>query len=364
MAKKRRQYKTGSIREVNGRFYLRYYDSDGKQQFEKAGTDRTAAETLLRQRTGELAAGVMPVKAGSKVTVADCLALGLVDHERRGKETKIQKMRMDGILVPAIGWIKAASLTWEQCWAYIKGRQADGIKNSTINRDLSQLRCALKLAASPQYGLIPKAPKVPTLDEGDNVRTGFLTPAEYRRMMDELPDYLRPLLCVGYYTGLRRGTLLSLRLDQVDLDGGLLWVSRSQVKNRKSQTSPILDGEMRFFCEAAVERNKKFLFERKGRPIKNFKTAWENARVRADLPELLFHDLRRAAVRDWLSTDGIGPSTAMAISGHKTASILERYNILDAVTSQRAAKLRTSEIVPVDDKLRTNQGQGRKKTVS
>jgi tRNA(Ile2) C34 agmatinyltransferase TiaS len=54
----------------------------------------------------------------------------------------------------------------------------------------------------------------------------------------------------------------------------------------------------------------------------------------------IFHDLRRSAIRN-MTKAGVQRHVAMSISGHKTESMFERYNIRD-VTDQRAALRSTS----------------------
>ena len=80
----------------------------------------------------------------------------------------------------------------------------------------------------------------------------------------------------------------------------------------------------------------EFIFQRgDGLPVGDFKKSWKTAVEKACVGNLLFHDLRRSAVRDLIRA-GVSQSVAMKISGHSTAAIFQRYDIVVADDMKQA----------------------------
>ena len=140
--------------------------------------------------------------------------------------------------------------------------------------------------------------------------------------------------------------ILSLEWRQVDFGAGEIRLDPGRTKNGEGRTFPMAR-ELRELLEQQraitedLQRHLKIVcrhvFHRSGRPIKSFRVVFRTACTEAGCPGRVLHDFRRTAVRN-LVRAGIPERVAMQMTGHKTRSVFERYDIVSAGDLRDAAK--------------------------
>lgn len=168
-------------------------------------------------------------------------------------------------------------------------------------------------------------------------------------MRNALLEYFKPVATFAYYTGWRKQEILTLRWNQVDLNARTVRLKPGTTKNDKGRLM-ILDGELLETVKAQWERRKvaeipgqsptllcPFVFHRNGNAIRDFRDSWVAACKAAGLTGRLFHDFRRTAVRNMVRA-GVHERLAMSLSGHKTRSVFDRYNIVSEDDLKDAAR--------------------------
>lgn len=103
-------------------------------------------------------------------------------------------------------------------------------------------------------------------------------------------------------------------------------------------------------CDASCPNCLTVFFRDGEKPIQDFRESWDIAFEQAGIPKKLLHDMRLTGVRN-LVRAGVPEAVAMRISGHKTRSAFERYNIVNEADLIEAAKRLAHYTAPIGPKL-------------
>ena len=346
----------GRIYKRGQSWWIQYYGQG--QLFRESSHShlKSAAISLLKLREGEVGHGRVPALKAEKTTFAELAALYLQDYQINGRKTCGRAKELTDRLRESFGRFRACRMTSEHIRAYIARRQSGGIANGTINRELAALKRMFRLASQQTPPLVARAPHIPHLHE-NNVRQGFFTEEEYKLLRAVLPDYVKVPLILAYWTGMRAGEILKLQWGQVDLERGLLRLEPGTTKNNRGRLIPLVNE----VTEALWQWKQRMLLpypscpwvcHYRGKRLLAVPTkSWKKACERVGLKGKLFHDLRRTAVRNMVRA-GITEGVAMAITGHRTRSVFDRYNIvseIDVIQAKERINLRSSQQLAIDD---------------
>jgi len=223
----------GSIYLRNGWWWCNYVAGGVRRRESCKTKNRDEALAFLHRRQGKLASG--EYLTPDRTRISDLFQLLLEDYDVRGvAQAYISTLKIKSIINPAIGDIKAAKLTITsaQVKQYIHQRLKN-VKPSTVSRELGLLHRAFQLGYQQDPLLVGRAPFFPKLAEWEPLK-GFLKPEHYRNLLAELPQELKLLFVIAYHVGLRKGALLRIKWDQVDLACSCIWMQGKKA-NRKPE---------------------------------------------------------------------------------------------------------------------------------
>ena len=212
-----------------------------------------------------------------------------------------------------------------------------------MNRELTALTRAFSLAL--QSGKLLAKPHTPMLRES-NARSGFFEREQFDAVVNRLPAEVQPVIRFAYVTGWRIDSeVLPLEWRQVDFSAGEVRLDAGTTKNDEGRVFPFtaeLRAVLEEQCTAADALARAgvicpWVFHRDGKRIRRFEKVWKPACRAAGCPGRIPHDLRRTAVRN-LVRAGVPERVAMQMTGHKTRSVFERYNIVSDGDLRAAAR--------------------------
>jgi integrase len=334
-------------RKESKAYWIAFY-RNGKEIRESAKTESLKqAEKYLRERIAEVrmeARGlhIFIGTAQNRVRINDLLDALVRDHEIRGKATKKFHSHLKPVR-SVFGDMLAVNVMEETIDHVIADWQRERRSPGTINRELGMLGQAYRLAVSRKK--LTAAPIIRQLP-ATMPRQGFFERNEFDSVIQHLPPVLADFSMFGFLTGWRKGEIASLRWEDVDLKGQIIRLRSENSKNGEPRIMG-LEGKLleviqrrEAFRETITDQGVKVhahIFHQDGKPIGEFRRAWLAACKKAKVDGKLFHDLRRTAVRNMIRA-GVSEGVAMKISGHKTRSIFDRYNVVSEKDLVEAAQ--------------------------
>lgn len=235
-----------------------------------------------------------------------------------------------------------------------------GLSDSYIDQQITVAKTMCKKAIDNEKigpGVLSVFNRVKRLlKKHSDVRDVILSPRQYDRLMGVLPYHLKPIVATAYYTGMRRGEILSLNWESVDLVAKTITLEAAATKDRERRVIPICK-ELYLILKdipRALHTGRVFLY--RGQPVANTKKAFQGACGRADIPYgrkikggITFHDLRHTFNTN-MRRAGVPESVIMRITGHSTRAMFDRYDTVDQADMKNAVN-RMSQFLNVDQNV-------------
>lgn len=345
-------------------WHARFYDAQGRKISMTTGsTIKQEAEAFLQKQIADMRRGLAPAADMRRITYSDLRAGLLASYVEKGN--KSLRTRADGeetiIGLPQLDTFfqysdknpgpSVLQIGTDTARAFVKQRLADGAGAAVINNSLSALRRMLKIAY--EDGKTQGVPIIHLL-KPPPARRGFLELEDFNTLLAMLPTHLQPLICFLYYCGVRVGEARQVEWPQVDVERRQIRLEDDQTKTGEARTVPLPSQLVAMLVELEPKIKSGLVFD-----ATNLRKAWQTACAACGLGRiievegkkwdpryegLIVHDLRRSAVRNLVNA-GVPERVAMAISGHKTRSVFDRYHVVNTDDVQGAmARVETASL--------------------
>jgi excisionase family DNA binding protein len=324
-------------KQGNIRWYLDYRDARGKRVQRVAKHAVTAENaklalhmeiTMALNRSCGIGASKKRIdfKGFSQIYLENYATM-----KKRSWET--DKKYLDAQLVPCFGGMELHEITPLHVSQFMAKRLKDGVRKSTINRELTVLKKALNLALEWCFELV-KNPVVKGnfFSEEEYKRNRVLSLDEESKLFEVAAFHLQAILVCALNTGMRVSEILGLTWPDVDLERGHITVKAESSKSGRARVIPVNKALAAVLSvlktKAGGKQGHVFLYQDpatgKQRPVKTIRKAFNQACRRAGIKNLRFHDLRHT-FGSRLSSRGADLVSVKNLLGHANLKTTEVY---------------------------------------
>ena len=334
-------------------YWISYRLPSGKQKQESVGTSIDDARAADGKKKAQKKEGkLFDIRDDTKMTFNE-LAAWYLELEKVKALASYHTIRISIEKFNAVfGGIVVAKITPADLENYQAKRAKAGKAPATIDHEIGKTKTMILKAfdngkiSGETLRTFKKIKK--TLKKGADVRDRILTHDEFSRLCENSTQHIRGMLTMGYYTGMRRGEILKLTWDKVDMKNRVINLEAADTKDREKRTIPICDELFKMLKNVTrhIYDNHVFLF--RGKPVSDIRTGLVKACKKAGITYgrferggFIFHDLRHTFNTN-MRKAGVPESVIMAITGHSTREMFDRYDTVDLGDTRQA--LQTLEV--------------------
>ena len=331
-------------------YWLRYAGLDGKIRRESSGTsDFKEAQGLLLDKKQDIKKGKEPEtrKPIPNVTFNEFSVDYLKWAERQ--RGYVQKECVVNKLKNIFGGFTLRGISSKIVEQYQSEMLQAEYKPATINRHLATIKHMFTKAVEWEMAedeALKRVRRVKLLPE-NNRRLRYLSREECWALINACEKlakknlhyaHLKPIVVTALYTGLRRGNILSLQWDNVDLKHGFILLDRTKSGDRLEV--PINETLRKTLLELPRRLDGGYLFYDTitGKPYQDIKNSFHAICKEAKIKDFHFHDLRHTFASH-LVMAGVDLTTIKELLGHKDIKMTLRYAHLAPAHKTRAVDM-------------------------
>lgn len=274
---------------------IRLIDEKGKKRLFTTGhSSKKVAERYEQKLKDEIAERKMfPEKFFEKKKFSDFVPDYLKKHAFHTRSYEFYVF-MCKKLLQVFGDLHLHEIDRYQIVSYQSERSKE-VSVSTVNRELATLKGIMTKAI--EWGFLSKNPVKGIKLGRERARERFLQPEEIGKLIEScskepMAPYLKSVVIIALFTGLRKKELLSLKREEIYMDRNIIRVEDGKGGHRRFV--PIHPTAKKEMAKLLLKGKSEYLIHDKaGNPFKDIKKSFNSAVNRAGLKDVRFHDLRR-----------------------------------------------------------------------
>ena len=312
-----------SFRQRGGKWQARVI-RDGYPDQSKTFESKADAEKWARALESEIDKGqFVNVSEAQRTTLGNVIARYLVEVTPSMKGVTEDTIRLKAIMRKPIARWSMANLSAARIAAYRDERLKE-VSAGTVIRELAYLSAIINHSRR-EWGInVPNPVQMVRKPQSPQARSRVLSDEEVSKLLQALEPsgrkshWTKPVVQLALATAMRRGELLSLRWEHIDLQGRTAFLP--DTKNGDSRTVPLSSVAVQVLAELPRHISGVVI------PVKYFtlEAAFKRGVRRSGLDGVRFHDLRRTAITR-MAEKLPNVIELAAVSGHKSLMVLKRY---------------------------------------